>query len=72
MSERWNDNLGHSRQAADEGDYTLGRMRRRLPGDALIERDFGLRLADDVPFRHRLRSIVLGERSAGEFNRRPR
>ena len=34
--------------------------RRRLPGHALIGPDVGVRLADEVPVRHRLGSIVPG------------
>jgi hypothetical protein len=39
---------------ADERGCTVPCERRRLPGDALIEREVGLGLFDEVPARHRL------------------
>jgi hypothetical protein len=65
FAERWDEMLGRSAQAPDGGDGTLACRRRRLSGDALIEREVGLGLAEKVPVRHRLRSIVPCGRSAG-------
>jgi hypothetical protein len=47
------------------GGGTLCGRRWRLPGDALIKREVGLRLAEEVPVRHRLGIIILGRWSAG-------
>ena len=61
------ENPGYRRH---EGGSTLSRRRRRLPGDALIKLDVGLGLAEEVPVRHRLGSILSGGRSAGSGDRR--
>jgi hypothetical protein len=47
---------------------TAYRRRRRLPSDTLIELDVGLGLAEEVPVRHRLGSILPGGRPAGGAN----
>jgi len=49
---------------------TASRRGRRLPGDALIELEVGLGLAEEVPVRHRPGSILPGGRTAGGRDRR--
>ena len=44
---------------------TASRRGRRLPGDALIELEVGLGLAEEVPVRHRFEITVPGGWSAG-------
>ena len=49
---------------------TASRRGRRLPVDALIELEVGLRLLEEVPVRHRLGCLVPGGRCACWGNRR--
>ena len=49
---------------ADERGCTVPCERRRLPGDALIEREVGRGRLEEVPVRHRLGCLVPGGRSA--------
>jgi hypothetical protein len=70
VAERWNATPWHSGQTGHEGGSTPAYGRRRLPGDALIKRDAGLGLAEEVPVGHRLGSILPGGRSAGRADPR--
>ena len=58
------ENSGPSGQRGRRGGCTRSRRRTRLPGDALILRDVGLGLSEQVPARHRLGSIGPGGRTA--------
>ena len=69
-AERWNATLGQSGQMGHQGGSTPARRRRRLPGDALIKHDVGLGLAEKVPVRHRLGSVVRGGTATGGGDRR--
>ena len=69
FGERWDEHSGRGGQAQHRGGCTLSRSRRRLPGTALIEFDVGLGLAEEVPIRHRLGSLLPGGWPAGGRDR---
>ena len=62
----WGEDLRGSEPPEDEGGGTVSYgERRRLPGNALVKLEVGLGLAEDVPVRQRLGSIVPTGWSAG-------
>ncbi len=61
---------GPADRGAHRGGCSLACRRKRLPGDALIKRDVGLGLAEEVPVGHRPEIIVSGGRSARGGDRR--
>lgn len=71
VAERWNAIPGPpGGQAAHRGGCSLACRRKWLPGNALIKREVGLGLGEEVPVRHRLGSVVPGGWSARWGDRR--